>query len=195
MSLPAFEFHFTTTCTRNSQPFVARVIWNPTKGGFDRTFFPMSITPIGRFDEIAKCTFTAAVGDMIETRRGQSKKRDFRSFNLVSPAGYLIMLGMADDVTEVMRIMEYLAGTIAADQLSQGRWNFRTVTSDWRGTLLPVSAEAHTTNGTLSYVQHLQETEQTLTRQLTQVRALMHDQPTPPPAHTPKSKSGKPATP
>ena len=193
MTLPMFEFHFTTTCTRNSQPFVAHVTWNATKEGFERTFFPISMTPTGRFEETAKCTFTAAVGDIIETRRGQSKTRDFRSFNLVAPSGYLIMLGMADDITEVMGIMEYLAGTIPPDQLSKGRWNFRTVTSDWRGALRPPSAGHTGAHGTTDYVQHLQHAEQTLARQLSHVRALIQDQPTPPAAKPPKSKPGKPA--
>ena len=51
MSLPVFEFTFTTTCTRNSQPFVALVTWHATKKAFDRTFFPITITPTGRFEE------------------------------------------------------------------------------------------------------------------------------------------------
>lgn len=188
MSLPVFEFTFTTTCTRNSQPFVALVTWHATKKAFDRTFFPITITPTGRFEETAKCTFTAAGGDIIETRRGQSKKRDFRSFNLVAPSGYLIMLGMADDIAEIMGIMEYLAGTIPPDQLSKGRWNFRTVTSDWRGTPLPASAGQHSAHGIMDYHQHLQHTEETLTRQLSHVRALIQDQPTPPAAKPPNRK-------
>lgn len=184
-----YEFQFVTTCTRNSQPFVAHVTWNPTKAGFDRTYFPITITPTGRFDELAKCTFSAAVGDIIETRRGQSKTRDFRSFNLVSATGYLIMLGMADDLTEIMGIMEYLAGTIVPDQLSKGRWNFCTVTSDWRGTPFPVSDKHHAPHPAADYAQQLQRTEDTLSRQLSQVRALKQDLPTPPPPI-----SGKPKT-
>ncbi|MDP3597507.1 MAG: hypothetical protein Q8S75_10985 [Nitrospirota bacterium] len=191
MRLARYAFQFSTTCTRNSQPFVAHVTWNPTKAGFDRTYFPISITPTGRFEESAKCTFPAAIGDIIETRRGQSKSRDFRSFNLVSATGYLIMLGMADDVTEIMSIMEYLAGKIIPDQLSKGRWNFCTVTSDWRGTPLPSPNEHQEADLRTNFAEHLQGIEDTLTRQLSQVRALKHDQPAPPPP-TPETPTTTP---
>lgn len=190
MTPSTFEFHFTTTCARNSQPYVAHVTWNASREGFDRTFFPMTITPTGRFDETATCTFHAASGDIIETRRGRSKKRDFRSFNLVAPSGHLIMLSMSDDITEIMGIMDYLAGNVPANQLSKGRWDFRTVTSDWPGTPLKASATA---DSTMTYAQHLQQAERTLAQKLSQVRALILDQPTPPtPKASKKSKTGKP---
>lgn len=174
-----FQFDFATICTRNSQPFVASVTWNATKKSVDRQYFPITITPTGRFEESAQSTFTASVGQIIETRRGKSRSRDFRSFNLVAPTGYLIMLGMADDITEVMSIMEYLAGHIPADHLSHGRWKFETVTSDWKGSLVPTVTHDGNGTGPTQYQQQLQQTQTRLEEQLSHVRALIQDQPIP----------------
>ena len=97
-----FRFRFTATSLRNDRLFVARVTWDPIRKSLNRDFFPLDTTPTGRFYAHNECVFTASVGEIIETSRGRSKTREFRSFNLVAPTGYLIMVCMCDEMNDVI---------------------------------------------------------------------------------------------
>jgi hypothetical protein len=121
--------------------------------------------------------FTANVGEIIETSRGRSKTREFRSFNLVAPTGYLIMVCMCDEMNDVMPVMSYLAGAGTIDHIAKGRWSFHTVTSEWKGELVtPGDTIPINTNGTpKSYKEQLQARMQSLESELSQVSALLKD--------------------
>ena len=172
-----YRFRFTATSIRNDRPFVARVTWDKSKKTLKRDFFPTETTPTGRFYAHNECVFTANVGEIIETSRGRSKTREFRSFNLVAPTGYLIMVCMCDEMNDVMPVMSYLAGAGTIDQIAKGRWSFHTVTSEWKGELVtPGDTMPIHTNGTpKSYKEQLQERMQSLGSELSQVSALLKD--------------------
>jgi hypothetical protein len=173
-----FRFRFTATSFRNDRPFVAHVTWDTSKKTLRRDFFPIDTTPTGRFYAHNECVFTANVGEIIETSRGQSKTREFRSFNLVAPTGYLIMVCMCDEMNDVMPVMSYLAGAGTIDHIAKGRWSFHTVTSEWKGELAtPGDTIPINTNGTpKSYKEQLQARMQSLESELSQVSALLNDQ-------------------
>lgn len=171
MTSTRFTFHFYVTCTRKTKPYVARIQWNAATQKITREPFPTQHSPFGRSEEIAECYFTVSVGEIIETCRGGNKKRQYRALYLVAPTGYLIMLAMADEANDVLRIMEYLDGKMTASELSQGRWQFETVTSEWRG------APEHNAAApaTRPYMDILKDQAAQLQARLSKVNALIHD--------------------
>lgn len=180
MSTTLFEFQFTATCYRNDKPFVARIQWDAAKKTLVRHYFPLEMKPSGRFYATATCTFTAAAGDIIETNRGRSKDREFRSFNLVAPTGYLILVAISDEVNDVMSVMNYLAGTASVSELAKGRWSFHAVTSDWKGTAMATGRPAQATASQDVFLKTLTDSQRALELELSQVRALINDKPVTP---------------
>lgn len=172
-----FQFQFTATCYRNDKPFVARIQWDPVKSTILRHCFPLEIKPSGRFYATVTSTFTVAPGDIIETSRGRSKDREFRSFNLVAPTGYLILVAISDEVHDVMAVMNYLAGKASVTGLAKGRWLFESVTSDWKGTPLSTTGPAQATSSQELFLKTLNDRQRALESELSQVRALINDKP------------------
>lgn len=179
MTVGRFTFHFYVTCKRNSKPYVARIQWNAAEQKIHRTKFEPTITPLRSTEEIAECYFTVSVGDVVETNRGRHKQRDYRAFYLVAPTGYLILLALADEAHELVRIMEYLDGKITATELSRGRWLFETVTGEWRGA--PEQGPPIQKQNPLDMLKD-QATE--LQARLNKVNALIQDHQSPPPPTT-----------
>ena len=173
-----FRFRFTATSVRNDRPFVARVTWDARKNTLKRDFFRTDTTPAGRLYAHHECVFTANVGEIIETSRGRGKTREFRTYNLVAPTGYLIMVCMCDEMNDVMPVMSYLAGAGTIEQIAKGRWSFHTVTSEWKGErVAPGETMSINTNGTpTSDTGQLQERMQSLESELSQMSAVLNDQ-------------------
>ena len=173
-----FRFRFTATSVRNDRPFVARVTWDARKNTLMRDFFRIDTTPTGRLYAHHECVFTATVGEIIETSRGRGKTREFRTFNLVAPTGYLIMVCMCDEMNDVMPVMSYLAGAGTIEQIAKGRWSFHIVTSEWQGErVTPGETMSVNTNGTpTSDSGQFQERIQSLESELSQMSAVLNDQ-------------------
>ena len=133
-----FTFTFHATVFRKDPAFVARVTWDFTQQKIHREHAPLERKPKGRFHAQVTGTFTASVGDIIEAQRGRTKERDSRAFFLVAPSGTLILVAFADELDDVIRVGNYLAGRLAVEELGKGGWVFDKVRSDWKGN--PVGA-------------------------------------------------------
>ncbi|MBA5867288.1 MAG: hypothetical protein GDA67_11415 [Nitrospira sp. CR1.3] len=134
-----FAFTFHATVFRKDPAFVARVTWDFTQQKIHREHAPLERKPKGRFHAEVTGTFIASVGDIIEAQRGRTKERDSRAFFLVAPSGTLILVAFADELDDVIRVGNYLAGRLAVEDLGKGGWVFDKVRSDWNGE--PVSGE------------------------------------------------------
>jgi len=134
-----FQFSFHATVFRNDPAFIARVTWDFTQQRIHREAFPVERKPKGRFHVEVTGEFIASVGDIIEAQRGRTKERDSRAFFLVAPSGTLILVAFADELDDVLRVGNYLAGRLAVEDLGKGGWVFDKVRSDWKGE--PVSGE------------------------------------------------------
>ncbi|MCS6328062.1 MAG: hypothetical protein H8K06_13380 [Nitrospira sp.] len=133
----AFRFEFRTQCERKDRPFVARVTWDTETKSLARGFYAIQITPVGRFGAIGACAFDAAVGDIVEVKRGEAKDREYRGFYLVVPKGYLILVAIADEVDDALKVVQYVAGQASSQDLAKGHWRFETATSSWKGRPVP----------------------------------------------------------
>ena len=133
-----FVFTFHATVLRKDPAFVARVTWDFTQQMIHREPVPVERKPKGRFHAEVSGAFTASVGDIIEAQRGRTKDRDSRAFFLVAPSGTLILVAFADELDDVIRVGNYLAGRLAVEDLGKGGWVFDKVRSDWKGN--PVGA-------------------------------------------------------
>ena len=133
-----FRFEFRTQCERKDRPFVARVTWDTEAKSLARGFYAIQITPVGRFGAVVECTFDAAIGDIVEVKRGETKDREYRGFYLVVPRGYLILVAIADEVDDALKVVQYVAGQASPQDLAQGHWRFETAESSWKGRPVPV---------------------------------------------------------
>ena len=133
-----FRFEFRTQCERKDRPFVARVTWDTETKSLARGFYAIQITPVGRFGAVGECTFDAAVGDIVEVKRGETKDREYRGFYLVVPKGYLILVAIADEVDDALKVVQYVAGQASPQDLAKGHWRFESAASSWKGRTAPV---------------------------------------------------------
>jgi len=132
-----FRFDFRTQCERKDRPFVARVTWDSETKSLARGFYAIQITPVGRFGAIGACVFDAAVGDIVEVKRGETRDREYRGFYLVVPRGYLILVAIADEVDDAIKVVQYVAGQASSQDLAKGHWRFETAASSWKGRPVP----------------------------------------------------------
>ena len=133
-----FRFEFRTQCERKDRPFVARVTWDTEAKSLARGFYAIQITPVGRFGAVGECTFDAAIGDIVEVKRGETKDREYRGFYLVVPTGYLILVAIADEVDDALKVVQYVAGQASPQDLAKGHWRFESAESSWKGRLAPI---------------------------------------------------------
>ena len=133
-----FRFEFRTQCERKDRPFVARVTWDTEAKSLARGFYAIQITPVGRFGAVGECTFDAAIGDIVEVKRGETKDREYRGFYLVVPRGYLILVAIADEVDDALKVVQYVAGQASPQDLAKGHWRFESAASSWKGRTAPV---------------------------------------------------------
>ena len=133
-----FRFEFRTQCERKDRPFVARVTWDTETKSLARGFCAIQSTPVGRFGAVGECTFDAAVGDIVEVKRGETKDREYRGFYLVVPKGYLILVAIADEVDDALKVVQYVAGQASPQDLAKGHWRFESAASSWKGRTAPV---------------------------------------------------------
>ena len=133
-----FRFEFRTQCERKDRPFVARVTWDTEAKSLARGFYAIQITPVGRFGAVGECTFDAAIGDIVEVKRGETKDREYRGFYLVVPRGYLILVAIADEVDDALKVVQYVAGQASPQDLAKGHWRFESAESSWKGRPAPI---------------------------------------------------------
>jgi hypothetical protein len=117
---------------------VARVTWDTEAKSLARGFYAIQITPVGRFGAVGECTFDAAIGDIVEVKRGETKDREYRGFYLVVPRGYLILVAIADEVDDALKVVQYVAGQASPQDLAKGHWRFESAESSWKGRPAPI---------------------------------------------------------
>ena len=101
-------------------------------------FYAIQITPVGRFGAVGECTFDAAVGDIVEVKRGETKTGNIAASILVVPKGYLILVAIADEVDDALKVVQYVAGQASPQDLAKGHWRFESAASSWKGRTAPV---------------------------------------------------------
>jgi hypothetical protein len=144
MSLARFKFSFAAESDPHiAMPYVARLSWNHRHKELDKDMLALPRQPVAPHCVRVAGEFTAAVGDIIEARKGYLKRPrrqiDLRAWYLVSPTGYLILVAEATDLVQQHKVAQYLAGTLSVEALSDRKWDFQTVTGTWRGQLMPTA--------------------------------------------------------
>jgi len=138
MSTPTtFRFHFDAISDNPSaMPYVATLHWNPKLQRIEHIMHPMNRHTLTDTSTHVFGEFPASPFDIIETRRGAiTRKRktvELLSRFIVTPRGYLLLIGEGRDTMASHRIAQYLQGSLSANELGPQPWDISIATSDWK---------------------------------------------------------------
>jgi len=166
----AFRFQFDATSDNpNAMPYVSKLTWNAHIGRIEHTVLPMNRQTLSDTSTRVFGEFTALPFDIVETRRGaitrKRKTLELLSWFLVTPHGYLVLLGEGRDTIALERITQYLQGTRAANRLGIHPEDVTHAISDWKAlAALPASATP-----TPSRLEHLTQRKRALELELKEI--------------------------
>lgn len=138
MSTPTpFRFDFDAISDNpNAMPYVAKLQWNSTLQRIEHVMHPMNRHTLSDTSTHVFGTFPASPFDIIETRRGaivrKRKTTELLSRFIVTPRGYLLLIGEGRDTMASTRITQYLQGSLSANELGPQPWDISITTSDWK---------------------------------------------------------------
>jgi hypothetical protein len=133
----AYRFQFDATSDNpNAMPYVSKLTWNTQLARIEHSVYPMTQQTLSATSRRVYGEFTALPYDIIETRRGAlTRKRktvELLSRFLVTPRGYLVLIGEGSDVIAFERITQYLQGNRAASSLGNHHKDITDAVSDWK---------------------------------------------------------------
>jgi hypothetical protein len=171
MSTPTpYRFQFDATSDNpNAMPYVSRLHWNTQLARIEHHVCPLERQTLSDTSTRVYGEFTASSGEIIETRRGaitrKRKTLELLSWFLVTPRGYLLLIGEGRDAIASERIARYLQGTCSANDLGPRPWDVTTAVSDWRAITTP----SHAALPARSRIQYLLQRKHDLEQELHEI--------------------------
>lgn len=132
-----YRFQFDATSDNpDAKPYVSKLKWNAQLARIEHAMYPMTHQPLSNTSTRVHGEFIALPYDIIETRRGAlTRKRktvELLSRFLVTPRGYLVLIGEGRDTIACEMITQYLQGKRAASTLGIDHKDITDAISDWK---------------------------------------------------------------